>query len=441
MQVNNTDLKRNKSFLRRDRLLFITMLYYGFQGSIVEFIPVLQSSLRIVTLCVDIILIAATFSMYQYLSAAEKKMYRKATFVLFFISSITFVLFESFRILVVFNHLNGLRYFLILLGLFIYFEVRFSALDREVLTKRISRFLFFFALVQIPLSIRQYMIHGATTDMVGGSFFEGGTGILTLLLFMIFFFLIHERHRSTTNIIHWGKAFLYIPLLIPSFINETKITLILIPIVLLLSINLKRIKGALIYLIGGFIFISIFFQVYSTTTESNTTDLFTIDFIQKYMFTEDVNYTLFERSGESFDIPRFAKITLLIAYWKFDAVHILFGQSYGALKGKNTLGFEYSDDLMYLTYGSKNVIFDLLIQGGMVVIVFIFWIFFHNTRSLSTIPDDNRKRVHLFIVILFLIILLYNDPYFSPFFSWVFIFLLTWSRSSPLPVPFSTKVV
>ena len=118
----------------------------------------------------------------------------------------------------------------------LFFALKYLIDDREFI-KKAFWFWVVVAAINVPLSVYQ-LIAGETIDtmsrydLVGGLFSTGGSGILSVFQLVIIGFVLLMQKNS--NILSKGSVALFtLFLLLPLFINETKITFILLPIMFL----------------------------------------------------------------------------------------------------------------------------------------------------------------------------------------------------------------
>lgn len=247
--------------------------------------------------------------------------------------------------------LSGTRFYLRGIPLFFLPAIaRFS--DKQI--QQQLKLLLFICLVQLPLAVYQrWTIFSAgrfSGDDVRGT--VGDSGVLSIVLIsavlIVTGFFMHKR-------ITRGRFLLLCALLLlPTTINETKATVILLPIGLLATLMLtapsgKRLKllaGTLIALVAfGSILVPIYDYMNKDSPfkkERNIMDFFTnekqmVDYMQAKKGVAAVGTTKQVRRGDAIEIP--------FAYISRDPVHFAFGLGLGNVSpstlGQNFVG-EYN---------------------------------------------------------------------------------------------------
>src|SRR5690606_16289547 len=134
-------------------------------------------------------------------------------------------------------------------------------------------FAFIFLISQIPIAFVQFLKFGPS-DAVGGSFGDKGSGVLTLSVICLVYFLHHFTRNFSQTVL------LYIALL-PLLLNETKISFVLIPLLVLFIRFKPKLKNIVIAAGAAGIFFFIFDSYYSHGSlefDDNASDIFSADF-------------------------------------------------------------------------------------------------------------------------------------------------------------------
>lgn len=236
-------------------------------------------------------------------------------------------------------------------------------------------------MAQLPTSLIQFSLYGAG-DEVGGTFgTTGGSGINTMLLFLISFYLI-VRYASLPNKNGFNvKKLIIISLvLIPCAFNETKIVFILLPlyfIFIVFSVSLKRgiYKIPIIILIAG-LFLYYFYYYYSITVR-NPLDYLSLDFIKRYLFT-------YRTTPGNIYISRYAMFPEMFYIFSKDVGAYIFGIGYGIFKGQNILGIsQRGASTAYLWQRSQTLLFETWFQGGICFVLILFFAIFLSIRGIK----------------------------------------------------------
>jgi hypothetical protein len=313
--------------------------------------------------------------------------------------------------------MNGIREILMVISMAIFYKKVFAEENEELTEEYVEimkRFAVIFLVAQLPVAAYQFHQSGAS-DFVGGTFGNKGSGILTLSVVCVVFFLAHFVRSNTQRVL------LYFCLL-PLVLNETKISFILIPLMILFihfQPKLKNIAGALL---AACIFLFLFNQYYSTQEntgfDNNLAGIFSKDFLDHYIFDDIYS---------SEDIPRFTKIVVGWQMTSEETRTMLFGIEYGMFKGGNVVeASQAGQQMQWLMSGTRPYIFFLLMQGGLMLIAGFFWLIFHINRYF--VKNNNKFKAFLFMI--FLMILFYNDALRNQGFVVIYLFTVFYANSN-----------
>lgn len=383
-------------------ILLYTATFYGFIADLVGW----DSRSMLYVVFDGLMIFLAVISM-AYLRG------RLAWVVLFILGCIVVNLSYSSNSLM--YSLNGVREILIVLAMAVFFNKVFAEDNEELAEEYISifkKFAVFFVVAQVPVAFMQFHEHGPS-DWVGGTFGNKGSGILTLSVVCIVFFLSHYVESNTQRVL------LYFCLL-PLLLNETKISFILIPTLILFihfQPRLKNIIGAV--LAAGF-FLLIFNKYYSNEGldfDNNMAGIFSKDFLDLYLFGDIYS---------SDDIPRFTKIVVGWHLTSEETRTLLFGVEYGIFKGGNIVeASQFGQSVQWLLSGTRPYLFFLTLQGGLFLVLGFFWLLFHVNRYF--VKNNNKFKTFLFMV--FIMILFYNDALRNQSFVMIYLFTVFYANS------------
>jgi len=159
-------------------------------------------------------------------------------------------------------------------------------------------------IISLPMAIYQFL----TTDdwdTISGFFGESASGTLSLLIITYFCSELAMRIRDKKNI--FGYYFL---LLTPIFINETKISFIILPyLVIFILFTLNKLKlhvVTLMILLGSLLFTGVD-QSYQTIYGHSWSDQFSSENLEKYFLTEE---TIAVTDDGEIDIPRMTRVEI-----------------------------------------------------------------------------------------------------------------------------------
>lgn len=345
------------------------------------------------------------------------------------------IIFYFFIILITFSFIinegnittftNGFREFSSFFLLPIIYKYLFYSLNCKKIIKSFNTFLYTFLSIQIPISIFQYLQYGAG-DAVGGSLGAGFSGVLTFTIFLSTFYLMTQNFDPNNVIKCFLKKSYLLIFWIPTFINETKISFILI-ILFFILLNKIKIKNIFRYAALSITLIPLvvaFDTAYEKTTgNSYLNGILTEDFIEDYLLNDDDKYD---------DIPRFRKIIIFTT--TFDFKDVMIGKGLGHFKGGTTLDpTPFAAKYQWLLAGSRPMIFFLLVQVGVIgtLLFILYW-------TILVIPKNSKKQrveyssnLIAYATICFTIIMLYNDSLRSLFFCSILMYIITYAT---LPV-------
>jgi hypothetical protein len=283
------------------------------------------------------------------------------------------------------------------------------------------------ALVQVPVTVyQQWVIQSQgrfTGDDVKGTILD--SGILSLFLICCVLVLTGLLLRRRIRPLHYW--ILFFVLLIPTTINETKATVILLPVGLLATVFLgpppgKKLKYLGVALAGLVIAGALFIPIYNFTqrynphkNEKDITTFFSDEKQLTHYMSSDVGGV-----GTKKDVRRGDAMVVPFKYLARDPVRLMFGLGMGAVSpskfGKTFEGTYYMLFLPFLiiSFSIFMLEFGLL---GLLCVAALFWMVFWDTlyvaRRDSTIVGALAVG-WTGVVILFVLCLFYtNFHYFA----------------------------
>ncbi len=256
-----------------------------------------------------------------------------------------------------FYSLNGLREIVNVLFVAIFLNHIFLEENEDLAKEYVEifkKFSIIFLAFQLPAATYQFIVHGPS-DWVGGTYGNFGSGNLTLSVICLVFFLSHFTQNLTQ------RALLYACLL-PLFLNETKISFILIPLLILFIHFKPKIKSIIGAGFAAALSLFIFSQYFTTNIgaiEGDVGGIFRDDFIDDYLFGDIYSST---------DVPRFTKIVVGWQLLAEDIKTFLFGLEYGIFRGSDMVErSQFSQSVEWLMTGTRPYLFFLMIQGGILL--------------------------------------------------------------------------
>lgn len=346
----------------------------------------------------------------------------------------------SFTSSVVFNGLslfftvNGMRVFI---GAMFCYPIFRYFLDeqrrREHFLKTLDKSLEIFLWLQVFCIGYQFVLYGAD-DHGGGSLGNWYSGTISMMIYVISFYLMHKRikpQQFTSSIIN---NFKYVLLLTPTFLNETKISFVLLVLyfILLMPIDKRIYKRALITMPIMLVLFAVGYTTYkmtykgdvSNTVNTDGIDIFSEEYLTEYILSdlenaeEGVEWSLDNNESGLADIPRLTKFLLLPMFEEDSPGHIPLGFGVGHFKGGTKLNHsEFYDQYEWYLMGTIPYFIHIYLQLGVIgVLLFIVYfvtLFFRH-------PNDCSRRdmnLQLFLAVLIGIIFFYAESLRDPIFS------------------------
>lgn len=336
-------------------------------------------------------------------------------------------------------YINGLRDFLFLLVIIPIYRY-FYSLNKEYFIEKFDKTLYLFLWVQVPCMVWQFLLYGAH-DKVGGSLGNWYSGIISTMIYFISFYLLKKKLDPQNFWNSLLKNKIYIFLLFPTFLNETKISFIFLffYFILLLPIDKKMISRLLVIVPTSILVIIGAFYAYMSATGTKD-NLLSLDYYtEMYLFSEETENTLnwaeylYENEAEILeDIPRFTKLFLISDFNKEYPGHTITGYGVGQFKGGTTIeASKFYTDNEWLLRGTVPYAFHLYIQLGFVGIFFFIW-FVRNLLKFKTPNVFHDKGIIIYFFMLIVIIMFYNDSFRETIMSSVLIYIVSQSLNGEI---------
>ena len=252
------------------------------------------------------------------------------------------------------------------------------------------------SLMQVPLAIAQrYIIlsaGGYTGDPVFGTLMLSSNLSIYLICVVCVLVGMFIRGRISKPIF----IMLFLVLLVPTMINETKATLLLMPLGVLAAFVIgsppRKRLGVVVVSISLIVsFIAIFIPVYDAMNvyaqiPSANRLLYTEEGRLEGLLNKDVELGTTEHPG------RFDAVIVPLRYVLRDPVHVVFGLGIGNVSesalGEQFTG-EYFQKFVMFTYTSTATFLLELGVGGAALIFLVYWLIFRDALAVARI--DNRR--------------------------------------------------
>lgn len=332
---------------------------------------------------------------------------------------------------------NGVRDFL---GLMLAYPVMCYFMGnnerRRNFEPALERNLIIFLLLQAVCVLYQFFRYGAG-DHCGGSFGNWYSGQVSMCIYIASFYIVHKRIDPAAPFESLKNCKLPIALLFPTFLNETKVSFVLLAIyfVLLMPLDRRYVVRAMwaipCALLLGWLAISVY-----TMTAKEDDDIFSLEYITEYVTIDDIDeaeggalWAINE--GIAADVPRFTKIMYLPILHEQEPGHEMLGWGVGQFKGGTGMEVsEFAYQYDWLLAGSIPYVFHILVQLGNIGVVLVAaWLLL----LLIMPPAWSKGRdynTQLMVVLIMCIIMLYNDSLRD---LWMCMFLFVLLASSWIP--------
>jgi len=344
---------------------------------------------------------------------------RKA-FDIILISSFVIISFFSTCILNdsgILSWINGMRYFygmLFLVPILRYFYG--NERRHELFVKSLDKQLFIFLCLQVPAVLYQLFMHGAG-DRVGGTMGDGFSGIISVSVYLTSFYLLRKRLDHNNMLRSLYKNWIYIFLLFPTFLNETKVSFILLIVYFILLSPLDRKYFVrmtfLLPLIALLVGAGSYFYL-STETGDNRLELST-EFFQNYLDADldDLEGAMEyaeKNHSEMFDVPRVAKFAIIPLVFNAHPGHTLLGfgtniYAHGAHMEASTFYKEYD----WLLNGTSPWLFSIIMQLGLAGIIWTTIFFVSLFYRKPPAHKSRNLNSQLFLLAIIVLMLFYSD--------------------------------
>ena len=337
---------------------------------------------------------------------------------------------------------NGMREFV---GLLLVYPVMLFIMDYD--TSR-SHFLdsfdrqgLYFLIVQALCIVIQLAMYGAG-DLVGGGFGHFYSGQVSVAIYLVSFLLIRRRIDYDHFLYSLGQNKVYIILLLPTFLNETKVSFVMLVLyfLLLVPVDRKLLQrwAVVMHLVAIVPWLAVTF--YSYTTRNNlegnrfgsTQELmayFMLDDIEKA--EGDARWNIENNRGIA-DVPRLTKLMYLAVLNQQEPGHVLAGFGVGHFKGGTQIvASQFARDYDWLLMGSVPYVFHIYIQLGLLglLLLQLYWVALALYRPQWASARDEGLQLMLLAVVL--IIYFYNDMLRNLAFCMIFFTLLAASWRPP----------
>lgn len=327
---------------------------------------------------------------------------------------------------------NGMRVFIGAMFCYPIFRYFMDSPQRhDHFVKTLDKHLEAFLWLQVFCIGYQFVIYGAD-DHGGGSLGNWNTGTISMMIYLISFYLMRKRinpKHFLASILHNYK---YILLLTPTFFNETKISFVLLVLYFILLVPIdKRLflravvvapVMALLFLLGYTTY-QLTYKGELKTDPVESVDIFSEEYLMEYILSdvesaeEGVEWTVDNTETGYADVPRLTKFLLLPMFEEDNPGHIPFGFGVGHFKGGTKMDYsEFYQQYEWYLMGTIPYIIHIYLQLGAVgvlwFIVFLVSLFIRHPEGFPRRDMNMQLFLAILIGINFFYIETMRDPVF-----------------------------
>lgn len=337
-------------------------------------------------------------------------------------------------------YLNGLRDFIGLLFLIpVFHYISEDAERRDALLEKLDRHFLVFLILQALCITYQFLKYGAG-DHGGGTFGNWYSGEVSTLIYLISFFLLQRRLDRDNLVGSIMRNKLYIILLFPTFLNETKISFVYLALYFLLLLPIDRrlfirsvfVAPVLLVLIG--LGSMVYKSVVRTDDMVGSTNIFSEEFLVNYVMMDveeaegDAKWNMEDNEMGQADIPRVTKFLLLAQFEMEHPGSMWTGFGLGHYKGGTTMErTALQEEYDWYFVGTTPYFIHVYIQLGVMGIVWLVLFFLAAFKSHPPLFPVRNWNMHLYLLFVFFIMLVYIEILREPVFCLVYFGLLVLS--------------
>lgn len=311
---------------------------------------------------------------------------------------------------------NGMRVFIGVMfcyPIFRYFMD--SPSRREHFIRSLDKNLEIFLWLQVLCIGYQFIIYGAD-DHGGGSLGNWYSGPISMMIYLISFYLMKKRIDPKHFVASILKNYKYVLLLTPTFFNETKISFVLLVLyfVLLVPIDKRLFLRALfvtpimvLLFVFGYTTYQLTYKGEMKTDSVEGVDIFSEEYLLEYIISdvenaeEGAEWTMDNSEYGLADIPRVTKFLLLPMFEEDNPGHVPLGFGVGHFKGGSKMDYsEFHDQYEWYLMGTIPYLIHIYLQLG---VVGVLWLFVYLVSLFVRHPKGCSRRdinLQLFLAIL-----------------------------------------
>lgn len=314
----------------------------------------------------------------------------------------------------------------------------------ELFCRSIDRQLKIFLVIQAFCVTEQFIRYGAG-DHGGGSLGDGFSGVISILIILISFYFVQKNWDGENYMRSLWENRLYIFLLFPVFLNETKVSFVFLFVyfVILFPFNIRSVGKSLIAapVIALTFYGAYAFYMFATDSEYDITDSsFYDDYLTGGVDGDDLvdlaDMALEELEAGTddwlfVDLPRGIKAGLIFPALEDSRGGSIIGAGLGHFKGGSVLEKTpfYIEHEAFIA-GTRLESMLILIPLGIIGLIwYIFWIRYSLMMSIRS--SKHALLLKILLLSVFVVTFFYNDFYSFIFPCIVFYYLCVRSIYNP----------
>ncbi len=301
-----------------------------------------------------------------------------------------------------------------------------------------DKHIFIWLCVQAVCVVEQFIRYGAG-DKVGGSFGDGGSGMVSFCIYFASFYLLNKRIDYKNAFQSIRKNIVLVILLFPTFLNETKVSFILLLMyfLLLFPINRDYIRRVIMMAPVAVIMMAGAIIVYIDTVDQSDSMLDPKFLMEEYLYkdyTEEEMASavewIMENETNIPDLPRFAKMGFISYVIEQNGNHWLVGLGLQGFNGAtNIKPTKVVEEYNWFYLGTNPYVCFIIVQLGLLgsiwAVIFYFLLY-------TSCPSGFRKNknISIYSILSLIIILAYGDLIKTASFCLIF-FTFTFLQWTP----------
>ncbi len=329
--------------------------------------------------------------------------------------------------------INGIRLyfgFLFLIPIFRYFIE--NDRKRDLFISKMDKTLYIFLWLQLPCSIIQCALYGAF-DQVGGSLGWMLSGEMSTLVYLISLYFMRKKwDNSLGYLANIRNNWTLILLLLPSFLNETKVSFIYLLLYFFFVLPMdKKLLLRVMVLTPCITIVLLTMGVFYSMMTGGKSGVFSEEYLETYLYGDadgrDFVEFIIENGSDVIeedqgDLARFIKFTAVPLVMEEKSHAPLWGFGIGQFKGGSVLEkTELAKEYEWLLQGTVMTFYMLALELGILGLAWfiVFWIM--QIRSKDKANRDTPIMIYLMILVA--IIGLYNASFNNQAFSIIFMYI------------------